>query len=187
MRCYSKGLNRSEKAIVNKLSRDLNTRHYYIFNNLILKTENGSIQIDYVIVSPYGIFVIETKDYSGWIFGDKNRKVWTQSLPNGEKFTFQNPLRQNYAHIKTLQKHLPFIQISSFKTIIAFTRFSEFKTKKPFEVIYIDEVSGYIKNFETRVISNGAYFMVVGKLSQLCQSTDISPEEHINNLKKNHF
>ena len=154
---------------------------------MILKSENGSIQIDHIIVSPYGIFVIETKDYSGWIFGNEHDSVWTQSLPRGYKFTFQNPLRQNYAHIKVLQeRYLHFIPLSSFKTIIAFTHFSEFKTKRPPEVKYLDEVPDYIKSFQDEIIRSNVYFMVIGKLSQLCQSTDISLDEHISNLKKIH-
>jgi hypothetical protein len=68
LRCYSRGLNTGEKEVVKYLSSKLDIKKYYIFNNLTLKTKDGSTQIDHVVVSPYGIFVIETKDYSGWIF-----------------------------------------------------------------------------------------------------------------------
>lgn len=192
LRCYSRGLNFSESMVVDKLSI-LNTKEYYIFNNLILETELGSSQVDHVVVSPYGIFVIETKDYSGWIFGDENSKVWTQTLPRihrqtlqnkAYKNTFQNPIRQNYSHIKALQEHLPFIDNSCFKTVIAFTRVSEFKTKMPEKVKYIDEIVDYIKTFNEKIVTKSAYFIAIGKLSQLCQSTDISPEKHIENIRK---
>ncbi len=186
LRCYSRGLNSGEREVVHYLSQKLDTRRYYIFNNLTLKTNDGSTQIDHVIVSPYGIFVIETKDLSGWIFGDKYGKVWTQMLPGNNKHTFQNPYRQNYKHIKTLQGYLPFIQTHSFKTIIAFSRFAEFKTQKPEEVKYFDELVYYIQGFDVQTISRGQFFMAIGKLSQLCQSTDISRMEHIDNLNKLH-
>ncbi|WP_350617509.1 nuclease-related domain-containing protein, partial [Pseudomonas sp. HY7a-MNA-CIBAN-0227] len=72
-------------------------------NNVTLPLPNGgSTQIDHVIVSIYGIFVIETKNYKGWIFGNEKQRQWTQAFPNGRKYKFQNPLRQNYLHIKTL-------------------------------------------------------------------------------------
>lgn len=186
LRCYARDLTSGERIVVNYLEEKLNTRKYYIFNNLTLKTEDGSTQIDHVIVSPYGIFVIETKDKSGWIFGNKEGKVWTQTFPNGEKYTFQNPFRQNYKHIKTLQKYLPFIQTSSFVTVIAFGRYAEFKTKKPYQVQYFDHLAGYILGFDIQTVSKAQFFMAIGKLSQLCQSTDISREEHINNLNKLH-
>ena len=186
LRCYNRGLNKSERKVKNTLSHELNLKKYFIFNNLTLQKVDGSSQIDHVVVSPYGVFVIETKDYSGWIFGSKEGKVWTQVLPGGNKNTFQNPIRQNFSHIKTLQKHLPFIQTSSFKTVIAFTRHSQFKTIKPHEVKYINEVASYINEFDIQIIGRSAYFMAIGKLSQLCQSIDISPNEHIKNLNTSH-
>ena len=118
LRCYARGLTRGEHLVVDYLSEKLSTRKYYIFNNLTLKTEDGSTQIDHVIVSLYGIFVIETKDCTGWIFGDEKGKVWTQLLPGNNKYTFQNPYRQNFKHIKTLESYLPFIPNRSYKTII---------------------------------------------------------------------
>ncbi|MCA9351348.1 NERD domain-containing protein [Patescibacteria group bacterium] len=174
--------------VVKNLAHELDLKRYYIFNNLTLETSDGlSTQIDHVVVSPYGIFVIETKDYSGWIFGDQFGKVWTQTLPGKNKHTFQNPFRQNYRHIKILQEYLPFVHSTAFKTIIAFSRFSEFKTKKPEAVVYIDQVVDYIKNFKDSVINKAVFFMVIGKLSQLCQSTDISPGKHKLNLKSSHL
>lgn len=62
-----------------------------------------STQIDHVVVSPYGVFVIETKNHKGFIVGDPNGKVWTQILNKG-KFTFYNPVTQNMGHIRELCK-----------------------------------------------------------------------------------
>lgn len=186
LRCYNRGLTSGEYIVVNYLSEKLDIRKYYIFNNLTLATKDGSTQIDHVVVSPYGIFVIETKDYSGWIFGSKEGKVWTQVLPGDNKNTFQNPYRQNYKHIKTLQTYLPFIQTNSFETVIAFARLADFKTVMPNEVKYFDELAYYIQGFDIQTISKAQFFMAIGKLSQLCQSTDIRPEEHITNLQKTH-
>lgn len=186
LRCYSRGLNRAEKMVVRNLAHTLNLKKYYIFNNLMLETTEGSsTQVDHVVVSPHGIFVIETKNYSGWIFGNKKGKVWTQTLPNN-KHTFQNPFRQNYKHIKTLETYLPFIHADSFKTVIVFSRRSEFKTEKPEGVVYIDQISQYIKSFNQNLINKTSFFMAIGKLSQLCQSTDISPQDHQVNLALSH-
>ncbi len=67
---------------------------YHRLNNITLPLDNGgSTQIDHVIVSRYGIFVIETKNYKGWIYGNEKQKQWTQAFANGSKYKFQNPLR----------------------------------------------------------------------------------------------
>ena len=69
-------------------------------NNLILIDNNGkSHQIDHIEIRQNGIFCIETKNYIGWIFGSENQDKWTQSLYNGKKHQFVNPLKQNKSHI----------------------------------------------------------------------------------------
>ncbi|WP_306807281.1 nuclease-related domain-containing protein [Mesobacillus jeotgali] len=62
------------------------------------KAKSGYSQIDHVVLTPYGIFVIETKNYQGMIYGGKDRKIWSV---NG-KFKMMNPFVQNYGHIKAL-------------------------------------------------------------------------------------
>jgi len=99
-----------------KLEKDV----YHRLNGITLPRANGgSTQIDHIIVSVYGIFVIETKNYKGWIYGSENKRQWTQVFQNGSKFKFQNPLRQNYLHIKTLADLLG-LELSYFHSMIAF-------------------------------------------------------------------
>ena len=62
-------------AILSKLSDE-----YTILNDLVFRTEKGTTQIDHIVVSKYGIFTIETKNYRGEIYGDDNRKEWTQLI-----------------------------------------------------------------------------------------------------------
>ena len=83
----------------------LDSKVYKQFNNFIIKDESGSTQIDHIIVSKFGIFVLETKDYSGWIYGHEKSEYWTQNI-FGNKNRFQNPLRQNYRHTIMLSKYL---------------------------------------------------------------------------------
>lgn len=73
----------------------LDKKQYHLIKNVTLQTEDGTTQIDHIIVSEYGIFVVETKNMKGWIFGDEKQKSWTQKI---YKYTnkFQNPLYQNY-------------------------------------------------------------------------------------------
>jgi len=80
----------------------LDKTQYCIVNNVTIPDDvGGTTQIDHVVVSRYGIFVVETKNMKGWIFGDDKSEKWTQQIFK-VKNTFQNPLRQNYKHIKSL-------------------------------------------------------------------------------------
>jgi len=71
--------------------RSLNKDEYHLIKNVTLPAKNGTTQIDHIIVSKYGIFVIETKNMKGWIFGNQKQKTWTQKIYKHTN-TFQNPL-----------------------------------------------------------------------------------------------
>ena len=74
---------------------------YYTGNDIVIQRNGYSVQIDHVVISPYGIFVIETKNYTGWIYGNDDSDQWTKNM-YGHKYHFGNPLKQNYSHVKAL-------------------------------------------------------------------------------------
>lgn len=80
----------------------LDEKVYRLIKNVTLPTDDGSTQIDHIVVSVYGIFVIETKNMKGWIFGGERQRTWTQKLFK-ESYKFQNPLFQNFKHTQTLK------------------------------------------------------------------------------------
>lgn len=87
--------------------------------NIYLPKKNGeTTEIDLVYITQKGIFVFESKNYSGWVFGDEKSQFWTVTLPNREKNRFYNPIKQNRTHIKWLGnyvgKSLPFFSIIVF-------------------------------------------------------------------------
>lgn len=114
-------------AVAQKLLLD--PEIYVSLNNITLQTGNGTTQIDHIIVSKFGIFVIEAKNMDGWIFGDEKSAQWTQSL-FGKKYRFQNPLHQNYRHTKALQEFLGIDQ-SKLISLVMFWGKCEFKTPMP--------------------------------------------------------
>lgn len=78
-----------------------------IMRNVYIPKENGeTTEIDVVFITQKGIFVIESKNYSGWIFGNENDPFWTATLQNGLKNKFYNPIKQNNTHMKWLGKYL---------------------------------------------------------------------------------
>ncbi len=77
----------------------------YVINNLILESNNKSTQIDHIVINPYGIFVIETKNYSGQIYGSESQREWTQVLAYGKvKNKLYNPLKQNATHVYNVKR-----------------------------------------------------------------------------------
>lgn len=111
----------------------LDKEKYQLLPDVTLYAEDGTTQIDHIIVSQYGIFVIETKNMRGWIFGSENQKVWTQHIYK-KKHTFQNPLHQNYKHTKTLEKLLN-MDGSKIFSIVVFVGDATFKTDMPDNVV----------------------------------------------------
>ena len=75
-------------------------------NAYIPKTNGETSEIDVLYLTEKGVFVIESKNYSGWIFGNEKDQKWTQSLQNGQKNRFYNPIRQNRGHVRWLRSYL---------------------------------------------------------------------------------
>ncbi|MEQ9314410.1 MAG: NERD domain-containing protein [Henriciella sp.] len=92
-----------ELRIERELRKRLDQNRYRVLSDVTLPTQSGTTQIDHIVISEYGVFVIETKNMSGWIYGNASQKRWTQTLFRF-KSQFQNPLHQNYKHVKTLQQ-----------------------------------------------------------------------------------
>ena len=183
-RCYAEGLNESEKIVVRVLAEGLSHKEYFIFNNLIVpSTHSVSTQIDHIVVSRFGIFVIETKDNAGWVFGSKNNENWTLTYRGGQKFVMRNPVWQNYGHVETLKKLLPFAE-DYFINLVVFTGIGTFKTERISNVVYSHELVQNIKSHTKPIISQQRLMMAIGKLSYLCQTIDLSDLDHKTNLKK---
>ncbi len=124
----------------------LNGRTYRSLHNLTLPTRDGTTtQIDHVIVSEFGVFVIETKNLAGWIFGNERSRKWTQSIHRNSRYQFLNPLRQNYGHVKTVEKLLG-LGPRCLHSVVVFVGKSEFKTTMPPNVLTPRELIRHIKS-----------------------------------------
>lgn len=79
--------------------------HKLIFNCYIPNRTGEKTELDIIMLSQKGIYVVENKNYSGWIFGDEKSKNWCETL-SGKKYFFYNPIKQNKSHVKNLEKML---------------------------------------------------------------------------------
>jgi restriction system protein len=125
---------------------------YHPIHNVTLPTPDGTTQIDHIFVSRYGIFVVETKNMKGWIFGGENQAEWTQKIYR-RTTKFQNPLRQNYKHIKALETALD-VPPETIHSVITFMGESRFKTEMPAHVTSGGGYARYIKSFCEPVLSD---------------------------------
>jgi len=163
----------------------LNKEEYHLIKNVTLPTEDGTTQIDHIIVSPYGIFVVETKNMKGWIFGDEKQKTWTQKIFKHTS-KFQNPLFQNYKHTKTLESLLELTDNEIF-SLVVFVGDSTFKTDMPPNVTAGFGYVKYIKSKTVPVLSDVKMHEIVSKIEggKLKPSMKTN-REHVKHLKEKH-
>lgn len=177
---------RGERAVQAAIRRQLNPLIYVAMHNVTLPTaDGGSTQIDHLIFSPYGLFVLETKNFQGWIFGTEKQREWTQQIFR-KRSRFQNPLRQNYKHIKTLQSLLD-IAPEHLHSVIVFVGDCEFKTEMPAHVTRGLGFVGHIQSFTQPVWSPEQMQALLDKLEELRlqpgRATDRRHVAHVRQLQ----
>ncbi|MCW7553009.1 NERD domain-containing protein [Endozoicomonas gorgoniicola] len=161
----------------------LDKRKYYLIKNITLPTEDGSTQIDHILVSENGIFVIETKNMNGWIFGSEKQKQWTQKIFKHTS-KFQNPLHQNYKHAKTLASCLA-ISDSKIFSVIVFVGNSEFKTEMPENVTYAGGLIRYIKSRNEIIFSTTEKEALIKKIeSGRLKPSPKTNREHVQHVRE---
>lgn len=128
----------------------LKSDKYRQYHDILIPASSRPTQIDHIIVSEFGIFVIETKTMSGWIYGDADSARWTQTY-HDKKYYFQNPLRQNYLHTKTLSEFLK-IDHQKIFSVVVFWGDCEFQTDLP-ENVCKSAFVYYIKR-KTQILLN---------------------------------
>jgi hypothetical protein len=121
-------------AVHKVIATNFQSPQYHLLNNLTMPFQDGTTQIDHILISTKGIFVIETKNYSGWIFGDDKSKQWMQVI-HRVKSRFQNPVHQNYRHVKAIEQLFDFLPTEQIHSIVVFTGSGEFKTPIPKGVV----------------------------------------------------
>ena len=161
-----------------------------MFNLYVPRDNSKTSEIDIIMFHPKGLFVIESKNYSGWIFGNESHKQWTQTLPIGygesHKERFYNPIMQNSTHIRAIRKHIDdSIPIYS---VIAFSdkcTLKDVTVKSNVIVTYYSNLAREIK-YKLSTINN--YSMdsellnkTYNKLSQYANVDEITKYKHIYN------
>lgn len=160
----------------------------YILRNAYIPYRNQTSESDIILLTEYGIFVIESKNYSGWIFGSQNNQYWTQSLNKRSKYKFYNPIKQNQTHINALSSFLN-LPKNYFNSLIVFNRKCTLKRVplncNEFLIIYDDMILKTIQSITQNrpiVFSKEQLDSIYQKLYPTTQVTYDVKQQHINSV-----
>ncbi|MDZ7793922.1 MAG: NERD domain-containing protein [Spirochaetia bacterium] len=176
-----------ESRIAGQLNK-LDDKEYKVLNNIFIRTSKGSSQIDHIVISTYGIFVIETKNYSGWIHGNENSEYWTQTFYKSRD-KFRNPIKQNWSHIYALKEVLSNFRHITYHPIIVFVGSGELKNvTSQVPVVYDNELFQIIaRKSIRRNLSISEVKIISDQLSKLNILDKDTRKEHVQQIHKNNY
>lgn len=178
---------KGEWQVARILSRRLDSATYQTINDVMIPDqEGGTTQIDHVVFSPFGVFVIETKNMKGWIFGNANSATWTQTIYR-RKYKFQNPFRQNYKHIKCLAERTG-LDERHLIHVIFFIGDCTLKTRENLPKALVTngrELEAFVTSHQTPVISMDALQTAIARLSSgRIENTFTNRRAHVSHVEK---
>lgn len=155
---------------------------YHVFNDVHIEVQGRSVQIDHIVASRYGIFVIETKNYTGWIYGNDNSEFWIKNM-YGNKYQFRNPLKQNYSHVKSLQALLG-VPESKFIPIVVFLNGATLKCDTIGIVIYSHQLRRTIFDHSIPIFSDAEVEKMITLLSSSRIVEKNRRSNHVHKIKE---
>ena len=157
---------------------------YKVINDLLIQRGGYSTQIDHVVVSVYGVFVIETKYYRGWIYGGENSEYWTKNV-YGHKYELRNPLWQNEGHVKTITKLIEDPGLVPIYNVVAFSSQAKLKIDRSLPVMYWRQVVPYIRRYREPVMSESYAEEIYNTLLSANVEDKGARKKHVQSVKQN--
>lgn len=172
-----------EQSVAFFLSK-LDETKYKVINNIMLQVGNKTSQIDHVVVSNYGIFVIETKNYKGWIIGNEFDDNWKQVIYK-RKEKLHNPIKQNYGHIQALKEVFSDVPDINYISIVAFTTKADLKVTTKTDVVYTINLPKTIKKYNNETITDSVKEKIYAKLVSLNIDNKENRKTHVEAIHSN--
>lgn len=171
---------------------DLECEEYQVFNDLLLRNGNYTTQIDHIILSRYGVFVIETKNVHGKVYGSGNAEFWKQYLPDWgykrygitQEHQLRNPIWQNAGHIKTLRR-LVFDNDIPIYGIVVFPYDTDLYVTAEQQVLKMWQVVPYVKRFRDRVLSAEQVGFYRRRILEVISTAESDRKQHLDNVNRN--
>lgn len=172
-----------EKVTSMILSR-LDKKRYHILHDVLIEVNGRTSQIDHVIVSDYGIFVIETKNYKGWIFGDDDQYYWTQVIDK-RKEKMYNPVKQNAGHVYALKQLLREFSDVPMIPIVVFSTRADLKINTEHEVVYSVNLLKTIKKYDRVVLTEQKKENIYATIVAHRIEDKKKRKQHVANIQRN--
>lgn len=177
------------KMELSKLSKE----DYIVLNDVMVESNNKTHQIDHIVLSKYGIFVIEMKNYYGLITGSEYKDKWCQHLGKNKSY-FLNPLHQNFGHVKALSDVLN-LDEKNFISIVCFSNQVKLRVDTKSCVTYLDYLVKEIKTFNKEIVNNNIAelkdklinFNIEDKQRRKTHVKDIRTKVKVDNEKSNNM
>ncbi len=163
----------------------LSQMDYYskILTNVYLPVEDKTTEIDVLYITQWGIYVIESKNYNGWIFGNEKDKYWTQTFGKKKKYRFYNPVRQNKSHMDHLDALLKGIRLFP---LVVFGNKSTLKDVQvsKYDVIHMQDLSDYInKTKRDAIYTADQVDLMYRYLGRYAYKSEEEKQAHVEQLK----
>ena len=175
--------NQGEGLVRRRLTRVFRGPEYHLMNNVTLPDNGGTTQIDHILVSRYGIFVLETKHYKGAICAETDAKEWTVSY-GSISYPLRNPRRQNYKHVQVVKQLVPFIAPTHIHSLVVFTGSATFSSGFPQDVYNLNGLVRQIRTQTNQVLTVEAMERCIGRLECLRKRisgyTDVEHQAFLN-------
>lgn len=178
---YSESIGKFGEEQVSSILEDL-PNDYKIFNDIYIYLKDKTVQIDHIIISKYGVFVIETKNYSGWIYGGETKEYWKENL-YGKKYRFYNPLKQNYFHKKALENILR-INGKDIIPVVVFVGDAEFINDIKGNIVYLYELENFIKRYNKIIFDDFTVQRLIKRLNISMITDERIKKIHIKNVQE---
>ena len=166
-----------------KIDFELDGRTYHACHDVTLPTPDGTTQIDHVLVSRHGIFVIETKNMKGAIYGGERDRTWTQAVFR-RRYAFFNPLRQNYKHVKAVEAVLG-LERDCVHSVVVFAGRATFESPMPENVVGIHDFIQHVRSKSLVMLEDADVRAAVLQLKRSKISFPFARWIHLRNLRRN--
>lgn len=179
------------ERIVARRLKHLNKSEYIVLSNILIENSfnNYTSQIDHIVISRNCIFVIETKNYNGWIHGHQNSEYWTQTIYK-HKNKFRNPIKQNWSHVYAIKSILSEYEPIKYFPVVVFSGSAEIKNvTSTLPVIYLSQINRIIKGSNINIgVSNSLSYNEMSEIADILRKEDITSRKnnrrHIKEINK---